>query len=112
MIPMIRHLTALPKASLLSNSSLSLRSFSPVKEIKKVEIVGLGLMGYGVAQVSAQAGDGIVVIKSHSNAELLDSATFSPLFVIRRIFRRASGSLFPGFSENTDQKLSCGFLPS
>jgi 3-hydroxyacyl-CoA dehydrogenase len=68
MIPMIRHLTALPKASLLSNSSLSSRSFSTVKEIKKVGIVGLGLMGHGVAQVSAQAGYEIVGIESNSNA--------------------------------------------
>lgn len=39
-----------------------------VKEIKKVGVVGLGLMGHGVAQVSAMAGYEVVGIESNDAA--------------------------------------------
>jgi 3-hydroxyacyl-CoA dehydrogenase len=41
------------------------RRFSSVKEIRRVGVVGLGLMGHGVAQVSAQAGFNVVAIESN-----------------------------------------------
>mmetsp|Transcript_17800 Transcript_17800/g.29750 ORF Transcript_17800/g.29750 Transcript_17800/m.29750 type:complete len:326 (+) Transcript_17800:42-1019(+) len=39
-----------------------------VKEIKKIGVVGLGLMGHGVAQVSAMAGYEVVGIESNDDA--------------------------------------------
>lgn len=39
-----------------------------VKEIKKIGVVGLGLMGHGVAQVSAMAGYEVVGIESNEGA--------------------------------------------
>ena len=44
------------------------RSFSSVKEVKKVGVVGLGLMGHGVAQVSAAAGFEVLGIESNEDA--------------------------------------------
>jgi len=41
---------------------------SHVKEIKKIGVVGLGLMGHGVAQVSAMAGYDVVGIESNDVA--------------------------------------------
>ena len=37
-------------------------------EIKTVGIVGLGLMGHGVAQVTAQAGYNVVAVESSTDA--------------------------------------------
>jgi 3-hydroxyacyl-CoA dehydrogenase len=45
-----------------------LSSSSTVTEIKKVGIIGLGLMGHGVAQVTAQAGYETIGIESNSTA--------------------------------------------
>lgn len=44
-----------------------------MKEIKKVGIVGLGLMGHGVAQVTAQAGYQVLGIESNSQALTIGS---------------------------------------
>jgi phosphoglycerate dehydrogenase-like enzyme len=43
----------------------STRSFS---QFKKVGVVGLGLMGHGVAQVTAAAGFDVVAIESNNEA--------------------------------------------
>jgi 3-hydroxyacyl-CoA dehydrogenase len=56
------------KRSPLQKLSSSHSFFSTVKEIKKVGIIGLGLMGHGVAQVTAQAGYEIIGIESSSSA--------------------------------------------
>lgn len=47
---------------------LTMSSFSTVKEIKKVGVVGLGLMGHGIAQVAAQAGYDVVALESNHDA--------------------------------------------
>ena len=41
-------------------------NFSTIKEIKKVGIIGLGLMGHGIAQVTAQSSYNVVAIESNS----------------------------------------------
>lgn len=46
----------------------SLRYFSIIKEIKKVGVIGLGLMGHGVAQVTAQSGYNVIAIENNSNS--------------------------------------------
>lgn len=51
-----------------SSSLISSRAFSHVKEIKKVGIVGLGLMGHGIAQITAQAGYQVIGIETNSNS--------------------------------------------
>ena len=39
-----------------------------MSQFKKVGVVGLGLMGHGVAQVTAQAGFQVVAIESNAEA--------------------------------------------
>jgi 3-hydroxyacyl-CoA dehydrogenase len=41
---------------------------SSAKEIKKVAVVGLGLMGHGVAQISAQSGYEVVAVENNASA--------------------------------------------
>ena len=42
----------------------SARSFSSAPEIKKVGVVGLGLMGHGIAQTAAEKGFEVVCVES------------------------------------------------
>ena len=43
-------------------------SFSSSSDVKKIGVVGLGLMGHGVAQVTSQAGYDVVAIETHKDA--------------------------------------------
>ena len=44
------------------------RKFSSEKRIKKIGVVGMGLMGSGIVQVSASAGYQLVAIESSKSA--------------------------------------------
>lgn len=50
------------------SASSSMRRFSSVAPIKRVGIVGLGLMGHGVAQVTAAAGFEVFAVESNAEA--------------------------------------------
>jgi 3-hydroxyacyl-CoA dehydrogenase len=54
--------------SVLRPTMKQLNFSTHVKEIKKIGVVGLGLMGHGVAQVSAMAGYEVVGIESNDAA--------------------------------------------
>lgn len=54
--------------SVLRPSLKQLQFSTHVKQIKKIGVVGLGLMGHGVAQVSAMAGYEVVGIESNEAA--------------------------------------------
>ena len=54
--------------SILRPTMKQLNFSTHVKEIKKIGVVGLGLMGHGVAQVSAMAGYEVVGIESNDAA--------------------------------------------
>lgn len=56
---------------LFSRKSQKFMYFSTVREIKKVAVVGLGLMGHGIAQVAAQAGYQVVAVEAKQEALLI-----------------------------------------
>lgn len=57
-------LDRLPRKVSISNS----RFFSSTGDIKKVGVVGLGLMGHGIAQITAQAGYSVLAIEAQDTA--------------------------------------------
>ncbi|RLN71912.1 hypothetical protein BBJ28_00022238 [Nothophytophthora sp. Chile5] len=72
--PALRSLVSRPPRALLACRSLAARglaSSSDGIEIKKVGMVGLGLMGHGIAQTAASAGFDVVALDS--NAKGLES---------------------------------------
>ncbi len=64
---------------------VQLNSFlSTTKEIKRVGVVGLGLMGHGIAQVTAQSGYEVVAIES--SQDRLDAGMKRYLYFIYLYF--------------------------
>ena len=53
---------------LLSPSIKKFHFSTHINEIKKIGVVGLGLMGHGVAQVSAMAGYEVIGVESNDDA--------------------------------------------
>ena len=61
---------------LVSKALQSVRSLGTGTDFKRVGIVGLGLMGHGVAQVTAQAGYQVVAIETSKEALEVNLSTY------------------------------------